>query len=84
MLTSFERGKSGFERVARGIRRPAVFVTFVLANALLHIGRGHVYRGHDGTCTWVRLYSGMNGEGAEPRRFFIVRHATKVATPTLL
>jgi len=63
--SAFERGQVFFEAVARGIRDAGVFVSLVLADALLHVGGGGVDGDSDRSGEGVGLLAIVDGAGGE-------------------
>ena len=63
---ALERGQVFFERRARRIRDAGVFVTLVLADLLLRVGRSEIDRHIDGAGGRVGLLTGVNGARRKP------------------
>ena len=62
MRGAFQRRQAAFQRGACRVAGARVFVTFVLADALLHEGRGLIDWRHDGAGSRVRRLPGVDGE----------------------
>ena len=64
---ALDRREVGLERHARRVLRAAVLEPLVLAESLLHVGRGLIDRRDDGAGRRIGLLAGMNADSAEAR-----------------
>ena len=78
--TALQRGEGGLEGVPGRVGGSAVFISLVLADALLHVSGGHVDRRHDRSGGGVGLHARMDREGAESGGLLLVGHASKFGT----
>ena len=63
--TAFESSEILLQPRARGIRDAGIFVSLVLADSLLHVGRGGINGDRDGAGQRIGFLSGVNGAGGE-------------------
>src|SRR6185369_6571512 len=76
----FEGGDVALERFAGGILAPRIFVSFVLTETFLDVGRGQINGRHDCAGEWLGSLARVNGSRTEAGGHVLIKNARHTDT----
>src|SRR5690242_15930928 len=79
----FQGGDVALEGFARGILAPRIFVSLVLPEPFLDVGRGQVDRRHDRASKWLGSLTRVNGPRAKAGGHVLIKNARHTDTLVL-
>src|SRR5438270_9236974 len=78
--STFERGQVFFKPGASGVRDARIFISLILADLFLHIGRGRINGNGNGAGERVRFLSSVDRGGGKAEGSFFGGHGFRSGT----